>query len=153
LPPQQGGASIRYARTRFWWQSSILFAGAQSRLSGGDIDDERIGASRSRNDIAAVFAATRLSPFIAQGVFTPTSETLRQIQDRVLPGFADGTRAPLYSNTAGWLTWNVQGGAPLGERMSLHGGLFNVLDRNYRIHGSGVDAPGFNAFVGVRALF
>jgi outer membrane receptor protein involved in Fe transport len=128
-------------------------AGAQTRLSGGDLDDERIGASRSRDDIAAVFQGTRVSPFIRQGVFTPTGETLIQIQERVLPGVSSNTRVPLYQSTAGWLTWNMQGGVLLGERMSLNAGAFNLLDRNYRVHGSGIDAPGFNVFMGVRVLF
>lgn len=153
LPPQQGMLSLRRARSRYWWQTSLLFASAQTRLSGGDRDDERIGASRSRSDIAAFFQGSRIAPYIANGVFTPTGETLRQIQDRLLPGTADGTRIPLYQETAGWVTWNVQGGFPLNDWMSVSGGVHNVLDRNYRVHGSGVDSPGFNAFLGLRFRF
>ncbi|MBI4873681.1 MAG: TonB-dependent receptor, partial [Acidobacteria bacterium] len=153
LPPQQGAVALRYARTRFWLQASALAAGAQRRLSGGDLDDERIGASRSRNDIAAIFQAARLAPYIRQGVFAPTGETLRQIQDRLLPAIAGAARVPLYASTAGWLTCHLAGGIPLTDRMSLNGGIFNVLDRNYRIHGSGVDAPGIAAFLGLRLRF
>ncbi len=150
LPPPQGTVALQHTRTRSWWRTYLLFAGPQSRLSGGDIDDERIGASRSRSDIAAVFQSTRLSPFIGQGVFTPTGETLRQVQDRVLPGLADSTRAAFYQETAGWLSWNLHGGYSLTERVSVTGGVFNILDRNYRVHGSGVDAPGVSAFLGLR---
>lgn len=150
LPPPQGTVALQHTRTHFWWRTYLLFAGPQNRLSGGDIDDERIGASRSRSDVAAVFQSTRLSPFISQGLFTPTGETLRQIQDRVLPGLADSTRVALYQKTSGWLTWNVQGGYALTERMSVTGGVFNVLDRNYRVHGSGIDAPGVSVFWGFR---
>ena len=153
LPPQQGMVAVGRTATRFWWQTSLLFAGPQNRLSGGDIDDERIGASRSRADIAAFFQGDRVAPFIRQGLFTPTAETLRQIQDRVLPGVADGVRAPLYSDTAGWLTWNVVGGIPLSDQASVHGGVSNILDRNYRVHGSGADAPGVSAFLGFRVRF
>jgi len=153
LPPQQGMVALGRTGTRFWWQTSLLFAGAQNRLSGGDIDDERIGASRSRNDIAAFFQGSRVAPFIRQGLFTPTVETLRQIQDRVLPSVADGTRVPLYGSTAGWLTWNVVGGIPLSDQMSVQGGVFNILDRNYRVHGSGADSPGVSAFLGFRVRF
>jgi hemoglobin/transferrin/lactoferrin receptor protein len=153
LPPPQGMAALQHTRTRFWWRACLLFAGPQNRLSGGDIDDERIGASRSRNDIAAVFQSTRLSPFISRGLFTPTGETLRQIQDRVLPGLADSTRAALYQKTSGWVSWNLHGGYSLTERMSVTGGVFNILDRNYRVHGSGVDAPGVSAFGGLRFTF
>lgn len=153
LPPLQGTVGLLHSGKRYWWRTNILFAGPQNRLSGGDIDDERIGASRSRNDIAAVFQASRLLPFISQGVFVPTGETLRQVQDRLLPGVADATRVPLYQSTAGWWSWNVEGGYSLTERVSVTGGVLNMLDGNYRVHGSGVDAPGVSAFVGFRLQF
>jgi hypothetical protein len=35
----------------------------------------------------------------------------------------------------------------------VHGGIENVLDQNYRYHGSGVDAPGVNAWMGVSFVF
>lgn len=150
LPPQQGSLGLRFARSRYWWQTSVVASGAQTRLSGGDLDDERIGASRSRSDIAAVFQGARLSPYVSGGVFTPTGETLRQIQDRLLPAVADNVRVPLYAKSAGWLVWNVRGGVALSETVHLSAGVLNLLDRNYRIHGSGVDSPGISAFLGVR---
>ncbi len=154
LPPQQGTARVRYLATRWWVETGIVATGAQSLLSGGDLDDERIGASRSRNDIASFFAGARIAPWIdAQGRFTPTGETLRQIQDRVLPGVADSLRVPLYRSTAGWWTWNAAAGAPLGERWHLLAGVSNVLDRNYRVHGSGADSGGVNAWLSLSYRF
>jgi outer membrane receptor protein involved in Fe transport len=157
LPPQQGYASIRYAPpgARPWVEFGASVAGAQERLSGGDLDDERIGASRSRRDIADFFNGSLAAPFIDQrGVFLPTGETLPQIQQRVLPGVSSDTlRVPLYTQTAGWLALEIRGGVPLGERVSVNFALMNLLDRNYRIHGSGVDAPGANAWVGLRYRF
>ena len=32
-------------------------------------------------------------------------------------------------------------------------GIGNLLDKNYRLHGSGVDAPGWNAFANLRFVF
>lgn len=154
LPPQIGTVGLRYNR-RWWWEARLTANGAQRRLSGGDLDDERIGASRRRRDIADLFLGSLISPWIANGVFLPTGETLLAIQNRVLPLGAmvngvrivdDNSRAPLYLKTAGWITLDFTVGLPLGERWSLSGGVQNLLDRNYRVHGSGMDAPGFNVF-------
>lgn len=165
LPPQAGAATLRYvpAGRRPWFEVSLAASGGQGRLSGGDLDDERIGASRRRRDIADFFRGSRVEPLVdASGVFVPTGETLRRIQDRVLPLGAivngmrivdDNTRVPLYLATAGWATLNVRAGMPLGERWSLLLALDNLLDRNYRVHGSGVDAPGINGYAGIRFLF
>lgn len=170
LPPQQGRLALLYAPSgrRPWVRLVGKFAGAQRRLSGGDIDDERIGASRRRSDIADFFRGSRNEPLIGAGgdgvfgtaddVFQPSGETLRQIQDRVLPLGAviegvtvlnDGVRIPLHGSTAGWFAFDVLGGIPLTERIQLNLGTQNLFDANYRHHGSGIDMPGLNAFAGV----
>ena len=168
LPPQQGSVGVLYTPSarRFWLGTSAYAAGTQRRLSGGDLGDERIGAERSRRDIASFFGGSLVAPYLAPGadghpgtgddLFLPTGETLRRIQDRVLPPGAvingvrvvdDNTRAPLFLDTAGYLAVNLSGGFRLSETMSLSAGLSNLLDRNYRLHGSGVDAPGRNLWV------
>lgn len=155
LPPQQGTVAIRYAPARRWWIETLAtLTGAQNRLSGGDFDDERIGASRSRNDIAAFFNGARAQAFVAGGVFLPTGETLAQIQNRVLPGVSNAAlRVPLHFSTAGWASFDLRGGYRIGERITLTAALLNLLDRNYRVHGSGFDSPGINAFAAVRYRF
>lgn len=164
LPPQMGAATLRYMPSgrRPWWEVSMAMAGEQTRLSGGDRDDERIGASFRRRDIQDFFQGARVAPYLNGGVFTPTGETLQQIQNRVLPigGVVNGvtiaddnSRAPLYLSTAGWATLNVRAGLPLGERWQVLGAVENLLDRNYRFHGSGVDAPGINAYVSIGFRF
>ncbi|MCU0228460.1 MAG: TonB-dependent receptor, partial [Bryobacterales bacterium] len=97
LPPQMGRVAVMYVPTgrRPWVQIAARMAGAQNRLSGGDLDDERIGASRRRTDIADFFRGSRNAALLSAGpdggmgtaddVFVPTGETLMQIQDRVLP--------------------------------------------------------------------
>jgi hypothetical protein len=94
----------------------------------------RIGASRRRNDISTFFKGGYVSPYLVPGadgnlgttddLFSPTGETLRQIQDRVLPIGSvingvkvvnDSTRVPLYLGTEGWWTLDVSGGLTLGE--------------------------------------
>lgn len=159
LPPQTGSATLRYAPggRRPWVEVSLAAAGKQDRLSGGDRDDERIGASFRRRDIADFFAGSRVAAYLdAGGVFRPTAETLAQLQNRVLPigsvvrGVSvvdDNSRVPLYTATAGWATLNVRAGIPLGERWQAMAALENFTDRNYRVHGSGVDSPGISGYL------
>lgn len=164
LPPQQGSLWLRFVPSRrsLWIEAGGQFSGAQRRLNNGDIDDERIGASRRRQDIAALFQGDLIRPFIRNGVFVPTGETLAGIQNRVLPLGAviegvrvagDATRVPLFRRTPGWLSMDVRGGAPLNESITLMFGVSNLFDRNYRTHASGVDSPGRSAYVGIRAGF
>ncbi len=166
LPPPIGAVQVRYtpSRRRPWMEVSMTAAGEQSRLSGGDRDDERIGASFRRADIASFFGGSRVVALTerAKGVFQPTGETLLQIQNRVLPIGAtingvrvvdDNSRVPLMLSTARWAAIGVRSGFPLSERWQLNVGIENILDKNYRYHGSGVDAPGVNAWIGVRLAF
>lgn len=146
LPPQQGMAGVRYSRARFWAEGQWVVAGAQERLSGGDRDDERIGGSRRRQDIADFYNSAR-------GAEVRTGESLREIQDRVLPGLADSVRVVLYGSTPGWAVFQVRAGLPLSEGLSLEAGLGNVFDRNYRVHGSGIDGAGRSARLQLRWRF
>ena len=113
-----------------------------------------------------------MSPFVLPGadgrrgtpddVFAPTNETAAQIRDRVLPLGAtingvtivdDSTRVPLFTNTPAFASASLEAGVPIRRNLQLNLALVNVLDRNYRIHGSGVDAPGINVYVRVRASY
>lgn len=173
LPPQQGVVSLRFtpSGSRLWMEIGGTLAGPQERLNGGDLGDERIGAERSRRDISAFFLGARVSPYLRAGsdgligtsddIFSPTLETLSQIQDRVLPLGAivnvkisdDNTRVPLFLRTAGYFSLNLSVGIRLGEKSSLDFAVRNLLDKNYRIHGSGVDSPGINLYIGYRFRF
>jgi hemoglobin/transferrin/lactoferrin receptor protein len=177
LPPQQGFLALRYDPA--WWNGRLgwlelsgAMVGAQERLSGGDLTDERIGAARRRSDIADFFRSARVRPFLSAGadglfdtaddLFRPTGETLAQLQQRVLPLGAvvngvrivdNSSRAPLYLKTAGYATLNLRGGLRLSERAGLDWALLNLLDKNFRVHGSGLDAPGRNAYLSLRYTF
>jgi hemoglobin/transferrin/lactoferrin receptor protein len=174
LPPQQGFLAIRFqpGGKSNWIELSGNFSGPQERLSGGDITDERIGAARRRSDISDFFQGSLVRSFINAGadgafgtaddLFAPTNETVAQIRDRVLPIGAtingvtitdDNSRAPLYTKTAGFASLNLRGGVAIAENLSLNVALMNIFDRNYRIHGSGIDAPGVNLFVGLKFSF
>jgi len=146
LPPQQGATRLRYNATKFWAETQLAVSGAQDRLSGGDRDDERIGASRRRQDIADFYNSAR-------GAQVRGAETLLQIQNRVLPGLADSVRVTLFNSTPGWASVDFRAGLPLTEQVSVEAALTNIADRNYRIHGSGIDSPGRSAHVQLRWRF
>ncbi|MFN0108744.1 MAG: TonB-dependent receptor domain-containing protein [Blastocatellia bacterium] len=173
LPPQQGFAAVRFQPAgKLWLELSGNFSGQQNRLSGGDLTDERIGAARRRRDITDFFQSALAQPFIQLGadnirgtaddVFAATGETVAQIRNRVLPIGAtingvtisdDNSRAPLYTSTAGFAALNLRGGLVVSENVTLNLALMNFTDRNYRVHGSGLDAPGVNLFVGLKFRF
>jgi hemoglobin/transferrin/lactoferrin receptor protein len=177
LPPQHGRVAVQYQPT--FWRRRIAFleassdmVGAQERLSGGDLTDERIGAAIRRSDIAAFFRGSLVRPFLRTGtdgtfgtaddLFAITNETLLQIQNRVLPIGAtingvritdDNSRAPVFVKTAGYATLHLRGSLRVAENLHLDWAAMNLLDKNYRTHGSGMDAPGRNLFVRLRLMF
>jgi outer membrane receptor protein involved in Fe transport len=146
LPPQHGATRLRYLRSRFWAEAQLMASGAQDRLSGGDRDDERIGASRRRQDIADFYNSAR-------GAQVRGTETLLQIQNRVLPGLADSVRVTLFDSTPGWVSVDLRAGLPLTETLSVEAAVTNLADRNYRLHGSGIDSPGRSAHLQLRWRF
>jgi hemoglobin/transferrin/lactoferrin receptor protein len=174
LPPQQGFLALHYQPEggRFWVDVSGNLVGAQDRLSGGDLTDERIGASRRRRDILDFFQGSLVRRYIQPGLdgvigtaddlFAPTGETSNQIRDRVLPLGAvingveivdDNSRVPLFVSNPGFVSFTLSGGFRLTENSSVNLALLNLLDRNYRIHGSGIAAPGINVFVSLKYSF
>jgi hemoglobin/transferrin/lactoferrin receptor protein len=163
-PPFNSFVALRYEPLgrKFWIEGYSLLAYKQARYSNEDFEEQRTGAARSREDIAAFFN----NGAVARGLVRPgaggvlrlvqTGETLAQVQNRVLPIGAtingvtitgDETDVPLYLKTAGFATLNVRAGYRFNERHALIFGVENLLDKNYRINGSGVDAPGINATI------
>ena len=153
MPPPLGGARVRWEPVgqSFWIEGTASFAFAQNRLSPGDVTDARIGGWRTRGSITEFFdgGATALG-LVQNGKLTATGETLEQVQDRVLSG-ADG--ASLFVETPGFVSIGARAGWQLHPRIMLTVLAENLTDRNYRWHGSGVDAPGFNLQVRTRYTF
>jgi len=58
-----------------------------------------------------------------------------------------------YSYCSTCLLFNLRGGIAIAENVSLNLALMNLLDRNYRVHGSGIDAPGVSLFIGLKFTF
>jgi outer membrane receptor protein involved in Fe transport len=69
-------------------------------------------------------------------------------QDRLAPQDLSDARIP-DGGTPGFATLNLRTGTTLGDDYQHRVGLFleNITDKGYRVHGSGVDGPGFNAMM------
>ncbi|MGH7406329.1 MAG: TonB-dependent receptor, partial [Candidatus Methylomirabilales bacterium] len=57
------------------------------------------------------------------------------------------------SGTPGWVTAHVRLGWDVHPNVGIRLALENLIDLNYREHGSGIDAPGFNAVLSVEGRF
>jgi hemoglobin/transferrin/lactoferrin receptor protein len=55
--------------------------------------------------------------------------------------------------TAGWSTLNLRAGLTLTENFTFDLRFENLGDTHYRIHGSGLDAPGFNGMLELRGTY
>jgi outer membrane receptor protein involved in Fe transport len=153
MPPAAGGVVVRWERapSGLHVEGTVAFARPQTRLSGGDLSDPRIGGLRTRASIASFFNGSAVDlGLVRDGVLVPTGETLAQVQTRVL---GDAASAPLFSEGRGFVVlgaraaWRIRSNAELvliGE---------NLADRNYRLYGSGVDAPGVNLQIRTRVRF
>jgi len=70
-------------------------------------------------------------------------------QDRLSPRDVRDVRInPL--GTADWVTLNLVASTQPALNWSLNFGIENAADKQYRLHGSGIDAPGRNFFLNVR---
>jgi outer membrane receptor protein involved in Fe transport len=153
MPPGMGGATLTWqpAGGRWWLEATMLAATKQNRLSDADIGDARIGASRTPASIASFFNGTAVDRgLVRNGILISTGETLAQVQSRVLNGSA---LLAMYSETPGFVVFGARGGVRLGSRVDVTLIGENIGDKNYRIHGSGVDEPGINLMARLRARF
>jgi hemoglobin/transferrin/lactoferrin receptor protein len=153
IPAPQGRLSLRYApqRFRFYAEAYADAARRQGRLSSLALSDRRIGAERSRANIADFFArGARVRGLTGGAILFATGETLAQVQNRVL---GDAASAPLFTALPGYAVFGLRIGAPLGERTDFSADLYNLGDRNYRGIGWGIDALGRGVTVQLRHRF
>jgi outer membrane receptor protein involved in Fe transport len=151
MPPAMGGTKIRWSRERFWAEGTLTFAAEQTRFNSGDVSDARIGALRTRTSIANFFNGTATDMgLVRSGVLVATGETLAQVQARVLGTANSGA---LFTSHPGFAVYGLRGGARLTRALDVSVMLENLTDVNYRLYGSGLDAPGINAQVRARYRF
>ena len=55
--------------------------------------------------------------------------------------------------TPGWTLLTLRGGWKVNDHLSLNASLENLLDEEYRAHGSGSNEPGFGATLGMTVRF
>jgi outer membrane receptor protein involved in Fe transport len=87
---------------------------------------------------------------VSGGTLIFTGETLAQVQARVLAGQSS---SPLFVATPGFVTLGFRAGWQPTPTISVTVIGENLADRNFRWHGSGVDAPGRSVQVRIRYHF
>ena len=65
----------------------------------------------------------------------------------------DSNGAAIGQGSPGWVTLNLRGGYQVTDYNRLTVALENLLDKRYREHGSGINAPGFNVIVSLDNRF
>lgn len=70
-------------------------------------------------------------------------------QDRLHPQDVSDPRINP-DGTPGWATYNLDFGGAVNSDLDWWVGLYNVTDKLYRVHSSGVDAPGARIVIGLR---
>jgi hypothetical protein len=57
------------------------------------------------------------------------------------------------SSPNGWQVWTIDVGGPVARHVRWTASLVNLLDEEYRVHGSGIESPGGSAVLSLRASF
>ena len=115
-----------------------------TRFNPADFEDTRIGGFRDADSIALYFNNGAVDLGVVQdGILLVTGETLEQVQQRVLGPDLEGNA--LFTEAPAWWTVSLRGGLNINTNNELTFSVNNIFDRNYRLHGSGFDSPGFSA--------
>jgi hypothetical protein len=109
-------------------------------LSPGDLADARIGALRTRDEIAEFFGGGAVDlGLVTDGVLLASGEGLGQVPQRVL---GDAMSAPLFAHTPGFAVVGANAGFRLTQPLNLTLFADNLTDPNYRWRGSTPTRPG-----------
>lgn len=145
IPPLNGFVALRWQpRRNVWLEAYSFLADAQRRFSDNDLQQARIGGIRTKDEITNFFNNGAVARgLVINGVLIPTGEALSQVLSRVL-GPDPNTRVPLFRKNPGYATLNFRAGYQFNERSRIALILENIMDKNYRTMGSGIDSPGMN---------
>jgi hemoglobin/transferrin/lactoferrin receptor protein len=90
----------------------------------------------------------------AEGRFHAETWVVRaEDADKLSAGDQRDTQRIPPGGTPSYTTWNARCGWQASERSALELALENITDVDYRVHGSGSNAPGCNFVVGMRTTF
>ena len=78
---------------------------------------------------------------------------LRICGSDTFPGLLLSELGETCQGTEGWVDLSFRAGFSISDHTTIRVLLSNILDRRYRIHGSGIDAPGFNGGLSVESRF
>jgi hemoglobin/transferrin/lactoferrin receptor protein len=152
-PPTLANLRLHWSPARrFWAEAYSTISDRQTRLPSISLADRRIGASRSRTNIANFFGnGARVRGLVVNGILIPTGETLAQVQNRLLGPTASS--APMFTAIPGWGIIGFRAGIPAGERSDVFVDIANITDKNYRGIGWGMDGAGASVTVKWRVRF
>ena len=99
--------------------------------------------------------------FFVRGATEQRRLNRSDIRDPRIPGTTrdtgevqfDANGAAIGQGSPGWMTLNLRGGVRVTQYNRLTLALENLLDKRYREHGSGINAPGFNVIVSLDNRF
>ena len=162
LVPIQGGFSV-YGNAMFTLGKILLINGAEPNPDNPW--EERIRREPPLNGMAGI----RWQPAAQRywGEFFVRSSTAQRrlnrsdIRDPRIPGTTrdtgevefDSNGAAIGQGSPGWVTLNLRGGYQVTDYNRLTVALENLLDKRYREHGSGINAPGLNVIVSLDSRF
>ncbi|MFT5051789.1 MAG: hemoglobin/transferrin/lactoferrin receptor protein [Chlamydiales bacterium] len=86
-------------------------------------------------------------------VWVETTGTIAERADRLSTRDINDTDRIPPGGTPGYFAWDLRGGWRINDSTDLTVELENILDEDYRIHGSGVNRPGTNLVLTLRMSF
>jgi outer membrane receptor protein involved in Fe transport len=124
----------------------------------GEVTSEGISKPARRVPPFRWFAAVRYEPsgnlYVEANLQGAAAQTdlangdladIRICSSETYPGVVLGSIGEECPGTPAWTTLGVRAGVAIEDTATIRLALSNLLDANYRLHGSGTPAPGFNA--------
>ena len=162
IVPIQNSWSV-YGNATFTRGKVLLINGAEPNPDNPW--EERIRREPPLNGIAGIRwqppAQRYWGEFFVRGSAAQRRLNRSDIRDPRIPGTTrdtgevefDSSGAAVAQGSPGWVTLNLRGGYQMTDYNRLTVALENLLDKRYREHGSGINAPGLNVIVSLDNRF